>query len=104
LIDDSEPEIKLIAIFDSVGARINQTNKCILEPISSEPIISIINARRAMILTVLGSHERVDMRPTKKMGEKWCLYCASENTYIASYLYNLKSGRSAILGGSSLHI
>ena len=61
--------MKFIAIFDSVGMRINQTNKCIFEPISSEPIISISNARRAIILTVLGSHERVDMRPTKKMGK-----------------------------------
>jgi len=79
----------IIAIFDSVGARINQsyqTNKCIFEPISSEPIISIINARRAIILTFLGSHERVDMRPTKKW-EKYGVYIVPQKTRILPRIF-----------------
>ena len=76
----------IIAIFDSVGARINQTNKCIFEPISSEPIISISNAHRAIILTVLESHERVDMRPTKN-GEKYGVYIVPPKTRILPRIF-----------------
>jgi len=97
-------ESHIIAIFEIIGAHVNQTNKCIFEGVPSELNISICRARRTTIFTALESHNLVDVRPPKKYTKIWCLHIGPQNILIHAYLYNQPFKRSEILGFSSRRI